>query len=153
MTGATRPYSPSALRWHVVWGLCRVWLLTRRSERSGRLKFHPHLSQEHRCLRMRYAALAKHHRACGRSRRASYLERKARWHAGQAVLHARWGSATDRGRRRPGENRGPEALVPVRPRPRLPTPLAAAAAVEPDEGTHLNVDASATLRTRWLPEA
>jgi hypothetical protein len=82
---------------------------------------------------------------------ANYLERQARNHAAQAVLHARWGSsAAERGPRRPDGDHGPDALVPARPRPRLPAPLAAAAAVEPDEWTDLDVNASATVRTRWF---
>jgi len=150
MTGATHPYLPSALRWNLLCGLLRVWLLTRRSERSGGVKFHPHLSEQHRSLRMRYTALAKHHRAFGHAKRATYLERRARWHAAQAILHARWGSATDRRRPRPCKDHGPDALVPVQPRPRPPTPLAAAAAADQEESTHLDLDAFGTLRTRWF---
>ena len=152
MTRARQQCSGWALRWGVAWGLLRVWLLKRRGERMGGVILHSGLSEQHRCLHMRYAALAKHHRLCGWHRRASYLEGRAKRHAAQAILHARWASSaiTGRGPRGPRDDHGPDALVPARPRPRPPTPLAAAVVVDPDEWTDLDVNTPATPRTRWF---
>jgi hypothetical protein len=149
MTGKKRTYSAWALRLALVSGLLRLWHLRRRAKRLGAVLSHRFMADHHRRLCMRYRVLAQHHRACGRSRRARHLDHRAKSHAAQAILHARWHAAENRrGPRRPGENDGPRVLAPVRPRPRMPGPLTAAAALEPADGGDEAVDAVAFLGKR-----
>lgn len=149
ITGTKPPDSACALRLGLAWGLLRLWLLRRRAKRLGAVAFNCFMADHHRSLCMRYRALAQHYRACGRGRRARHLDDRAKIHAAQAVLHARWYAAEDpRGPRRSGENDGSGVLAPVRPRPRTPDLLTAAAALEPADAVDEAVDAIALLGKR-----
>jgi len=149
MTGTKRTYSAWALRLGLASGLLRLWFLRRRAKRLGGAISNRFMADHHRCLCMRYRALAQHYRGCGRGRRARDLDHRARIHAAQAILHARWHAAEGRrGPRRSGEDDGPGVLAPVRPRPRMPDPLTAAATLEPADGADEAVHAVALLGKR-----